>query len=154
MEPRSWVGLAAASNAMLVALPTYGPLTARNGLKRLSGYLDKKTQQVTGHTDSLPICENMYSTFYSFVLTSRSLKNFPFLYEMTGGSLKIWRSRGWFWINCHFVSTPQAFIFRVHETWTTHFHHAPVRCQQWLSMARHSRWRNCLCAAHARQGGK
>ena len=25
---------------MLVGLPTYGPLTARNGLKRLSGYLD------------------------------------------------------------------------------------------------------------------
>ena len=33
-------GLVAASNAMLVGLPTYGPLTARNGLKRLSGYLD------------------------------------------------------------------------------------------------------------------
>ena len=32
--------LAAASNAVLVGLPTYGPLTARNGLKRLSGYLD------------------------------------------------------------------------------------------------------------------
>ena len=48
-------GLDAASNAMLVALPTYGPLTARNGLKRLSGYLDKKTQQVAGHTDSLPV---------------------------------------------------------------------------------------------------
>ena len=48
-------GLTAASNAMLVGLPTYGPLTARNGLKRLSGYLDKKTQGVTGHTDSLPV---------------------------------------------------------------------------------------------------
>ena len=46
----------------------------------------------------------------------------------------------------------QAFIFSVHETGTTHFHH-PVRCQQWLSIARHSRSRNCLCTAHARQGG-
>ena len=26
--------------AMLVGLPTYGPLTVRNGLKRLSGHLD------------------------------------------------------------------------------------------------------------------
>ena len=50
------------------------------------------------------LCKNMYRTFYSFALTSRSLKDFPFLYEMTGGSLKIWRSRGWFWIKCHFVS--------------------------------------------------
>ena len=48
-------GLTAACNAMLVGLPTYGPLTARNSLKRLSGYLDKKTQGVTGHTDSLPV---------------------------------------------------------------------------------------------------
>ena len=29
--------------AMLVGLPTCGPLTARNGLKRLSGYLDQST---------------------------------------------------------------------------------------------------------------
>ena len=29
--------------AMLVGLPTCGPLTARNGLKRLSGYLDPST---------------------------------------------------------------------------------------------------------------
>ena len=28
---------------MLVGLPTCGPLTARNGLKRLSGYLDQST---------------------------------------------------------------------------------------------------------------
>ena len=27
------------------------------------------------------------------------------------------------------------------------------RCQQWLSIARHSPSRNCLCTAHARQGG-
>ena len=29
-----------------------------------------------------------------------------------------------------------------------------MRCQQWLSIARHSRSRNCLCKAHARQGKK
>ena len=28
---------------MLVGLPTYGPLTARNGLKRLSGYLHRRS---------------------------------------------------------------------------------------------------------------
>ena len=81
---------------MLVAFPTYGPLTARNGLKRLSGYLDKKTQGVTGHTrvNIINSGEDLYRTFYSFALTSRSLTDFPFLYEMIGGSLKIWRSRG------------------------------------------------------------
>ena len=46
---------------------------------------------------------------------------------------------------------PQEYIFSVHETRKTHFHHA-VRCQQWLSITRHSRWR--FCTAHARQGGK
>ena len=35
----------------VVGLPTYGPLTARNSLKRLSGYLDKKTQGVTVGVD-------------------------------------------------------------------------------------------------------
>ena len=44
------------------------------------------------------------------------------------------------------------FIFSVHETRKTHFYHA-VRCQQWLSIARHSRSRHCLCTAHARRGG-
>ena len=29
---------------------------------------------------------------------------FLFLYEIVGCSLKIWRSRDWFWIKCHFVS--------------------------------------------------
>ena len=32
-----------------------------------------------------------------------------------------------------------------------HFHHA-VQCQQWPSIARHSRSRNCQCTAHVRQG--
>ena len=40
MKPQSASGLATASKAMLVGSPTYGPLIARNGLKRLSGYLD------------------------------------------------------------------------------------------------------------------
>ena len=40
MDQRSRGGLAAVSNAMLVGLPTFGPLTAGSGLKRLSGYLD------------------------------------------------------------------------------------------------------------------
>ena len=53
--------------------------------------------------------------------------------------------------NSQFAS--QSFIFSVHETGKTHFHH-PVRCQQWLSIARHSLSRNCLCTAHARQGGE
>ena len=50
------------------------------------------------------LCENMHRTFYSFALTSRSLKDFPFLHEIIRGSLKMWGSRGWFWIKCHFVS--------------------------------------------------
>ena len=50
------------------------------------------------------VCENMKRTVYSFALTSRPLKDFPFLYEMIRGYLKIWRSRGCFWIKCHFVS--------------------------------------------------
>ena len=50
------------------------------------------------------LCENMYRTVYSFALTSRPLQDFPFLYEMIRGYLKIWQRRGWFWIKCHFVS--------------------------------------------------
>ena len=50
------------------------------------------------------LCENMYSTVYSFALTSRPLQDFPFLYEMIRGYLKIWQRRGWFWIKCHFES--------------------------------------------------
>ena len=34
---------------------------------------------------------------YSFAITSMSLKNFPFLYEITGGSLNISLSNGWFY---------------------------------------------------------
>ena len=33
---------------------------------------------------------------YSFALTSRSLKDFIFLYEIRGGSFNISRSNGWF----------------------------------------------------------
>ena len=29
-------------------------------------------------------------------------RDFPFLQEMIGGSLKIWRSNGWFYIRFHF----------------------------------------------------
>ena len=31
-----------------------------------------------------------------------SFRDFPFLLEMIGGSLKIWRSNGWFCIRFHF----------------------------------------------------
>ena len=46
--------------------------------------------------------------------------------------------------NDSYCSEFQAFIFSVHETGKTYFHHA-VRCQLWLSIARHSQSRNCLC---------
>ena len=56
--------LAAASNATLVGLPTYGPLTARNGLKRLSGYLD------------LPLCLYWVSFVQFLLLRSPELRCF------------------------------------------------------------------------------
>ena len=46
----------------------------------------------------------------------------------------------------------QAFIFSVHEVRKTPFHRAK-RCQQRLSITRHSRSPNFFCTAHAHQGG-
>ena len=40
---------------------------------------------------------------YSFALTSISFKDFPFLYEISGGSLNISLSNGWFSIKCHLL---------------------------------------------------
>ena len=40
-------------------------------------------------------------TFYILDLTSVSFKDFPFLKDIIGGSLKICRSSGWFCIRCH-----------------------------------------------------
>ena len=37
----------------------------------------------------------------SFALTSTSFKELPFLYEIRGGFLKIFLSKGWFCIRCH-----------------------------------------------------
>ena len=42
-------------------------------------------------------------TFYIFALTSISFKDFPFLKDIIGGSLKISLSRGWFCMMCHFL---------------------------------------------------
>ena len=41
-------------------------------------------------------------TFYILALMSMSFRDFPFLWEMIGGSLKIWGSNGWFCIRFHF----------------------------------------------------
>ena len=73
-----------------------------------------------------------------------------FLWKLIAKNRKRTLKHGAFIANRQFAS--QAFMFSVHETRKTHFHHA-VRCQQWLSIARHSRWRNCFCTAHARRGG-
>jgi len=45
---------------------------------------------VTGHTISTGV--KHLSTFYIFALTSISFKDFPFLKDMMGGSLKIFLS--------------------------------------------------------------
>jgi len=67
---------AAVSISTLVGLPTYGPLTARNGFKRLSGYVDLQLRFswvafVTQHKKTpearLPFC------LYRLVATTISL---------------------------------------------------------------------------------
>ena len=40
---------------------------------------------------------------YSFAITSMSLRDFSFLYEISGSSLNISLSSGWFWIRCHLL---------------------------------------------------
>ena len=57
-------------------------------------------QAVTGRT-SIPAW-NLVLTFYVLALTSMAFRDFPFLLEMIGSSLKIWRSNGWFCIRFHF----------------------------------------------------
>ena len=49
---------------------------------------------MTGHTISTVV--KHLKTFYIFALTSISFKDFPFLKDIIGGSLKISLSRGWF----------------------------------------------------------
>ena len=66
MEQRSCVGLAAASNAMLVGLPTYGPLTATSamtfatsfpGSSRFSKWLPEKTLAHSRSRDSKEVAK-------------------------------------------------------------------------------------------------
>ena len=42
-------------------------------------------------------------TFYIFALTSISFKDFPFLKDIIGGSVKSSLSRGWFCMMCHIL---------------------------------------------------
>lgn len=56
--------------------------------------LFQKMQGVTVCT-SIPVWI-LVLTFYIWALTKLSFKHFPFLKEMIGGSLNIWRSNGWF----------------------------------------------------------
>ena len=58
---------------------------------------------MTGHT----ICTVVkhLKTFYIFALTSTSFKDFPFLKDITGGSLKISLSRGWFCMLCYLLKS-------------------------------------------------
>ena len=57
-------------------------------------------QAVTCRT-SIPAW-NLVMTFCILALTSMYFRDFAFLLEMIGGSLKIWRSNGWFCIRFHF----------------------------------------------------
>ena len=55
---------------------------------------------MTGRTISTGV--KHLRTFYSFALTSISFKDFPFLKDMMGGSLKIFLSSGCSCMMCHF----------------------------------------------------
>ena len=55
---------------------------------------------MTGHTISTGVKHLRF--FYIFALTSISFKDFPFLKDMMGGSLKIFLSSGCSCIMCHF----------------------------------------------------
>jgi len=57
---------------------------------------------VTGHTISTGV--KHLRTFYIFVLTSISFKDYPFLKPMMGGSLKIFWSSGCSCMMCHFFT--------------------------------------------------
>ena len=56
---------------------------------------------MTGHTISTVV--KHLKIFYIFALTSTSFKDFTFLKDIIGGSLKISLSRGWFCMMCHFL---------------------------------------------------
>ncbi len=68
-------------------------------LRKWSKVLTGQTWLIGSWRDKWPLI----IVTYSFALTSISLKDFPFLYEISGGSLNISPSSGWFWIKCHLL---------------------------------------------------
>ena len=81
-----------------ISLPESTRTIASTGIEENKGIritVNRKTSVITAKGDRPHIPyphETYFVTSYILALTSRSFKDFPFLYERIGGCLNIWRS--------------------------------------------------------------